>query len=263
MGSGTGSKMVLIVFVYFLVLFSIVPLVMMASGEGGEANIVTLESCSDPRLIYEPYSINAIASTDEFDRWTQKRDYLASLSCSESRGVLDEDICTAINGCNWDIPPLNMWNRFLKFLNFNVEEPDPTCLGNIDASYYGFETTSYVVGTREYIAFHENTDSVLFSNRFGSICDHPNVITDETLCDLFSCSWGINNFNYDVDIGNYKPVTGALSGFSQLWSIIGSLFTFSFDWGTGSSYADFIINLFLVYLPTIILMFGIYVMIRS
>lgn len=254
--SGTGSKMVIFILIYFVLIFTIVPLVMRASNVGGDYDIVTLNACSTPREIYEPYNLYSSSDSNDARNIGEYRDMVSNLDCSQSFGVTDENSCLSINGCSWENPN-NPWWDF-----WTTTQPE-TCTGYINVTEYDIETTSYVLGSRPYVASHLNDDlDKNLGANFGNVCYHPNVINNQSLCQLFSCSWTEQTLNFDLETNSFSP-SRPTSMINTIWSTVGAMFTLRFDWGIEGDYYNQLLNLFLIYIPLIIVIFGIYVMVRA
>lgn len=241
-GSGSGAKWLLGLSIYFALFIIVVSLV--TSLQGGEyySDIDKSGSfCSNVRLDYYPYS----------DETTERSTQLAlrHLDCSRSRGVLSQDICEEISGCSWESELTGFW--------FWTSEKNATCIGSMDVSELGILTyqSAFTEGGGYGVKAHNNTPSGRY---YGSVCNHPNVLNNQTLCEYFSCIWEdyqpINDINIDSGL--------SLSMGARAWRTVKQLVTFQYDFGiTGTG--GFIINLFLFWIPLLGILLSAYVLVRA
>ena len=195
--------------------------------------IIGSSFCTDPRYYYnaetgekKKYNLN------EYDR----------LFCEESVGILSQDICDDISGCKWENVTSGWW--FWK----TVE--DASCIGNINSTYYGIAQTTVVIG-RPRIESHNNTGVWAIYTPFSdpSACQHPNVIRNKTLCDMFSCSW--------------TPVTpdSSFKSVGNVYSTMSDVFSFRYDFGFANQGLSLFMNFIFIVLPLLILIVSLYFMI--
>ena len=184
--------------------------------------------CSDPRYKYEPFS----SQTEEFLGIRAR-----SMDCENTAGVLNQQTCNNIAGCNWTNITYTKW----LFVNY---EGASTCLGNINASKYGINTTSSIFGF-DVVDYHANTGTF----KSPSVCNHPNVIQNSSLCYVFGCTWS----PLQLDI-SANPLT--------LYDSVKDVFTFSYNYGVSNPFFAFILNIIFVLLPLIALVLSIYFLVR-
>lgn len=181
--------------------------------------------CNNPRYAYNPETL------EQYEYKTTQYDFL---NCEESIGVKSESICSNINGCSWDNVTSGFW--------FWTTTEEASCIGNINASYYGIETTTEITG--EVVKAHNNTAT------FGivSICNHPNVIQNKTLCSTFGCTWDT------LKIDNTYTST------SSVIDTVKDLFSFRYSFGFDDDTANNILNVIFFYIPLLMLIVSIYFM---
>jgi len=173
--SSIGSKWIIGLMIYFLFLTTVMLLITYTVGGDIETDIDTYKpnQCNSPRFIYEPYNpepvYHTLMSEEELsDRGLnvvqlKARNKEAHLNCMESYGVLGEDVCLSINGCDWNTTGLTWYQRiFSWFPGYNPEDPEPTCLGTIDADSYNIEyRTIFLSG----FGIFKATNSILLSHK--------------------------------------------------------------------------------------------------
>lgn len=245
MSSYSGSKWIIILLIYFMMLTTVITLTKFSSG-GFISNELSQEAggqCSNPRYIYEPYKLNPVSDTSQSIFINDDK----HLQCSKSQGVESQTKCESINGCSWDSVNVSVWKQFWSFLPFyEAESPEPTCIGEIDAEYYNIPYSTSIFGTSSV------TDGVFMK---VSICTTPSVINSQELCDLFSCTWLNKDYIEQLNIEKLELNPKILS---SLWNTIKEMFTFKVDFGFENQIIGYIINFFIFWLPLIILAFAIY-----
>lgn len=240
MGEFQAGKWLILLFIYFTFFVLIVASVNTFDGEISDLNnyntSVSSEdfqdmnyefTCEEPRYYY-----TANAEKDVYDKTARDR-----LHCSESYGVISNESCNDIEGCSWDFVTTGaLWWK----------ESDYYCLGYINSSYYGVDSTTN--GRR--IASHENRGFWSKINLFNdpSPCTHPNVIYNRTNCIAFSCSWVEFDFSEKLN----SP--------SKIMRVIGDVFTFRHDFGFQNSTVTFLFKFIFLILPLIMLAIMIYLL---
>jgi len=195
-------------------------------------NIIGTTICENPRYYYNPDTAEeSIYNNAQNDR----------LFCEESVGIFSQTSCESIAGCTWENVTSGWW--------IFSSTDDATCMGDINASAYGIDVNDGFIG-RPRVAPHNNTGVWATYTPFSdaSVCTHPNVENNKTLCDLFSCSW---------------TTISAETGFNSagdIYSTIGDIFTFRYDFGLSNNGVKFFLNFFFVVLPLLILIISIYFM---
>jgi len=190
--------------------------------------------CDNPRFYYNANTGEKLEySNAENDR----------LFCEQSEGVFSSSACNSINGCTWTNSTGGFWNWW------TGTEVENLCLGDINASSYGIEIADGFIG-RPRVASHDNTGSWSTYTPFSdpSPCNHPNVQYNKTLCNMFSCSW--EKISADT----------TLTGAGDIYSTIGQLFTFSYDFGFENQGINYLVTFLFVILPLLILLLAIYFM---
>lgn len=272
MGSAQGSKWIIILLIYFAVLTTIVGFIIFIAGGTLDSNLGILkpDTCANPRFVYEPYNPEPVYHTSMSE--TELSDLginvlsenaenqIAHLDCMKSKGVLSEDVCYTINGCVWNTTDLSWWGTFLNWIS-EVEEPEATCIGTINSSYYNIESrTIFLSGGTDVVTGHDND---FFPYNRGSICLHPEVIESQENCDLFSCTWLTPELIEELDIESLE-ISGRISFSRTAWNSISDMFTFRFNWGFDDfMLVNYMLNFFTFWLPLIMLMFAIIQIIRG
>lgn len=120
-------------------------------------------------------------------------------------------------------------------------------LGDINSTEYGIEKNNPLFG-RPRVVPHNNTNLWQQYTPFAdaSICTHPNVFQNKSLCNMFSCSW-----ESITPESNFKSA-------GNLYSSIADVFTFRYDFGFTNSTISFILNVIFVILPLMILILSVY-----
>jgi hypothetical protein len=272
MGSETGSKWIIGLLIYFAVLTTVMVLITYTAGGNVDTGLdqYKVNTCSSPRYIYEPYNANPIYHTQMTQNELNSAGIRgivaeksvnkeAHLNCMMSYGVTSEDNCLTINGCAWNTTGLTWYQNLFKwFPGYNPEEPEPTCLGSINATSYDIEyRTVFGSGGENVVIEHENS---YISYNMGSICTHPKVLNDETLCELFSCTWMTKEKISELEIEkiNFSP-----SIIKTTWGIISEMFTFRFDWGFENPIGNYMATFFTYWIPLIMLLFALYMLVRG
>ena len=274
MGSAQGSKWVVILLIYFAVLTTIVGIITFVGGGFLDSDLGVLkpDTCNNPRYIYEPYNSEPIYHTSMSEQElsliginvisTRASGQTSHLDCMKSKGILSEDVCNTINGCEWASIGVSWWSRLLSWTRlYDSTEPEPTCLGTINSDFYNIESrTIFLSGGTDVVLPHEND---AFPYNQGSICLHPEVINSQEMCDLFSCTWLTPQLIQELDIESLEIKAG-LGFFRTTWNAISEMFTFRFNWGFENyNLINYMLNFFTFWLPLIILMFAIIQIIRG
>jgi len=240
MGEFKAGGMFVLMIIYFIVFIASVSLGEQINQESSEINVESqiegLEGyyndfskiCITPRFEYDPDTADITESNDP-----------NNLLCEKSKGVLSKTICESIEGCSWE----NVTNGFW----FWKSTEPASCLGNINGTAYGIETKTFL--GQNYVSDHNNTE--YFEDNYNiknSVCTHPNVIKNKTLCDTFSCSY--NRLDTPEPEANLNSIKNS----------VGDIFTFRHDFGFESTTAQFFGNLLFVVLPLIMLAISIYFM---
>ena len=211
------------------------------------------EKCGSPRVIYEPHNPYPLeVSADDtfgfiFTASLQKY-YDGHIACQYSRGVVAEDICNELSGCEWETSLLG-WV-------FGTEE---TCRGQFNYSFideYGIDFYTH----RAIINEFENE----FGEQSNNICEHTAVLDNKTLCEELSCTWQFRKGNYgdsiNFDVDDIRPNIGMVS---KIWEVTKQIATFKFDFGFENEQANFILYFIIFWFPLIGLGLALYIMIRS
>lgn len=242
MGEFKAGQWVVILFFYFTVLIIIVAASDNLYGEiyvTGEAGIegydnllfMTDAACENPRFKYNP-------TTGESSQYN--RGQVDSLDCSQSYGTLSKNDCDSITGCSWDNVTSGFW--FWKSI-------DEGCTGYIDSDSYGVDSKVKDLFGGISVKPHDTYTAFSSSNvKSISPCNHANVVRDEELCRLFSCSWVSVDFTENYD----KP--------SSILKTMGSVFTFKYDFGIENNLLSWILRFMFIVLPLIMLMVSVYMM---
>ena len=188
--------------------------------------------CAAPRFKYDPQTLEI----NEFGRVDSK-----TLSCSNSPGVQSPDTCGQIEGCNWDTTTSGFW--FWK-------EEYQTCLGTINASYYGIETGTMI--GQEIVIPHDGTPETGFDPRQRvTPCDHESIKGDRNVCEgVFGCSWA----TIQDELESKARHTNVVRTF-------GSLLSFNHDWGFENPFISNLMTFLLVIIPMLLVIIGIYAMV--
>lgn len=242
MGSATGSKWIMILIIYFFLMTILVTIITSISGGNIETDInIASQYCDNPRNIYESYNHDTYTSSSRpSDLW--------NLDCSKSYGIISENNCLQLTGCNWTSPSLSWWEKL-----WGSSTPPATCLGTINASHYNILTYTSIFGGLG-VRAHNNTEENFMGN-YGSICNHPEVIDCQDTCELFSCNW-MEKKSIETDL-NIDASSNSRSMIRQVWSTIGNMFTFKQTFETNSDYGDFLITIFLFWIPLVALLLAI------
>jgi hypothetical protein len=232
-GTENSIKTISLLVLYFGLMGVIITLISGISGTTiattSDQNTYIGEQCDTPRSLYEPFNANPLTNEqlDEMSGYEQ-RNTVRSLSCEYTRGVLDSTECNTIDGCTWETSGWWIW------------ETDKSCNGDVD---YGINTTSlFGYGNQAQV----DGDAVY-------VCDYPTVKYNETLCELFSCTWSY------VDNNELSATTEQSRGmFKSTMKTVGGMMTLKFDYGFDNATARILLNLLLFWLPFIILVVALY-----
>jgi len=248
MASETAAKWIAILVIYFFVMSFVVGLITQISpvtvttAEGSG----TYTGCGHPRTIYEQFSPDPIDI--EGSNPMREEYYYGQIKCGHSAGVLDSSVCGNLTGCTWD-DPASWWQTL-----WGAGGVD-TCTGELDYPTVTNDTTTYLFDT-----VINNYEGGGFSG-IGDVCYHPNVLENESLCAVFSCTWaewgtGIDEIdNIDLDI---KP-----SLLGNMWRTIKDMFLFRFEYGFTNASGNAILNFLIFYLPLLAIILAIIVMVRG
>ena len=256
MGSANGSKWIIVLSIYFVILTSFMTFISNSVGGSIETQINTLQDdfCGSSRTIYESFNSNPIFDTslsrEEIinsgytDVYFNIEYYETLLNCDISLGVLSNETCNNLEGCSW---------------TYDTTASSYTCTGEINASYYDIDTYSYLFSSTNYVASHINSQI----GQRGSICNSPNVYDNESLCNLFSCTWYDDKILSDLSIEDIKLNLGYTSNLKTAWGTLGELFTLRFDIGFENPMFTYIFNFFVFWLPMLFLIFAFIQIIRG
>jgi len=166
--------------------------------------------------------------------------------CDISYGVLSNESCSSLNGCTWESAD-SWWNPF--------DDETPTCTGRLD---YPSVTNDTQVsqGWRIIIDDYENLDG----ETTNFVCTHPEVIYNETLCSVFSCTWGEFGGINSISVDNVDP---NLSMIGTMWHTIKDMFVFRFDFGFKDTSGNAILTFLVFVLPLLALILAIIVLVRG
>lgn len=242
MGSETGAKWFVVIIIYFAVMTFIVGLIGQTAGTSfGNESVSIGTYCDSPRDIHIAYSEDVI-DWDSTIAFNWKNHYDAHIECKRSAGVLGQDTCESIEGCIWDTP--TFWY---------IPLGSATCIGTMNQS---FITTT---GTHNTIYGEEIDDfDDINGDNTDIICEHPTVLNNETLCNIFSCSWYYHTGANELEIDEPK-----LSGLKAVWNTAKEMITFRFDFGFNDPSLMIILNFLVFYLPLIGFIISGYIMVRS
>ena len=244
MSSATGSKWVAVLVIYFFVMTFIVSLVTTFTTVDVTEAQSTYTGCGSPRLIYESYNPAPVDISQAGS--TLEKFYYGQFQCDTSRGVLSQTNCENLTGCTWEDP--SNWLQELFGLS-----AVPTCTGLLDYTNVTDEIQYYNGGLI--------IDSYTFEGESTTnICTSPNVINNQTMCDVLSCTWGSFGGVSDLNVVDAQPSVGL--GVST-WNTIKNMFTFSFNFGFDDSATNNILNFFVFWLPLLGLILAVYMLIRG
>jgi hypothetical protein len=246
-----GLKWIGILIVYFLAMTFIVSVIQMAVA-GGEisSTLNSLKSvkCDEPRYTYQPFNLST-KSSDSYTGGVQYR-MLMQLDCEQSVGVTGNDTCSGIHGCNWVAKNVSVITQFWWWITFSNTTSQPTCLGNINGSYYNISTYTSPLFHQYNVASNEGRS---FGNT-GSACSDPAVIKNETLCEMLSCTWRDDGTISDFTSSKIKMDSSLLG---VMWNTVSELFTFRFDFGFDNAFITYFLNFLVFWLPLILLGFAV------
>src|SRR6056297_1702685 len=172
--------------------------------------------CTSPRFGYN-------AQTGELTEYNRRnRD---KLFCEESPGALSQSECNDIAGCSWENVTTGFW--------FWESTESASCIGDINATEYDIEMTDPLIG-RPRVKSHNNTGIYGTYTPFSdpNVCEHPEVLYNKTLCDLFVCTW------------ESATPDATFNSVGSIYSTVGDVFTFRHDFGFSNSTFAFIVNFF-------------------
>lgn len=242
MGSETGAKWFIVILIYFVMMTFIVGLIgQVADTSIGSETAVVGTYCDAPRDISIPYTSNVI-DWDSTIAFNWKNHYDAHIECDRSVGVLGQDTCESIEGCVWDVPT---W--------WFIPTGDATCIGTMN---YSFIT---LAGTHDTIYGNEINDFLdINGDETDVICENPEVLNNETLCESLSCSWYYHSGSEEIEIDEPK-----LSGLKAVWGVAKEMISFRFDFGFEDASLMILLNFLVFWLPLIGFIISGYVMVRS
>lgn len=263
MGSYQGSRWIISVFIYFVFLTFFMSLITFAIGGSyiTKDSFYEGEGCYPPREIYEPYvyypvfdtSIDVIRFQNKFIHNPML--FEADLSCEHSIGVRNQEICELIQGCSWEEQITKKWFGLVTIIE------NETCTGMINYTYYNISTYSSLFRQTPMVELHEN--SRIGNTEYGSICNHPNVINNRNLCDLFSCQWLDDQLIKDFDVDTIEISSNFVGGLRNTFSSMRDMMTLKFDIGFETPLFNYIFNILIFYVPLLFLAFGVIQIIRS
>lgn len=236
-GAENSIKVVSLMVLYFGLMAIIITLVSNISGTtitttGGTGGLYVGEWCNQPRTMYEQFITDPI-DTLSMNSYVFKHT-VASLDCGKTAGIIDQTSCETIDGCAWS-DPANWFQQL-----FGMGGVD-TCTGTIG---YGINST-YIIG-------FGNTAST--NGSVVATCDYPSVKYNETLCEVFSCTWSYTDGVEDLDITTEQNA----GMFKKTMKTLGSMLTLQFSYGFTNPTASLLLNLLLFWIPLIILLIAIY-----
>lgn len=237
-GMDNSVKIIGLLVLYFALLGTILTLVSDLTGDDlgiTTTNLTTGYYCGDPRTVYDGLNPDGIPP-ESINGPNQYFSFASSLECGNTKGVRSETDCLTISGCSWESSGILWW------------ESDYTCDGH----------TNYSINY---------TTDFLFNDRYAytdgekvSVCDYPTILTNQTLCEAFSCDWryvdpsddtgGFDSLDPNANIN--RGVVG------NVMSTIGGMFTLRFDYGFTDDNASRILNFLLFWIPFIILLIVLY-----
>jgi len=245
MASETGMRWLIITVLYFFIMTIIVsainsfvdtPLNVTNAGDTGFY-------CDNPRTIYEAYQLDPV-DTSDISKQVESY-YNGQIDCGQSVGVLLNTTCLSINGCTWEEPTFLWWST-----------GEATCTGQMNYTSITENLTTYIRGTvltnydPDYVS---GTDS-----NIGDVCSHPNILYNQTLCNIFSCTWSYHGFTTDID--TIEPSIGL---FGTVWKSIKGMFMFSFNLGIDNVLATLLIMTLIFWIPLLTLIGAIVVVLRG
>lgn len=227
-----GGMVVVIMVIYFTFFIAIVDSTEQMKGQIDTRNVTELSYSSDYNLLSDGY-----CNSPRYEFNSERERVLSSdertLACEVTAGVKGKEYCERLEGCYWDNATSGFW--------FWTTEGEATCLGNVNHTYYNME--KYELSN--FIKYHNNSN---FWNTDTSVCNHPTVIDNSTLCGFFSCTWSEESFDADV---SYKGIKGT----------VGDIFTFSYDFNEDNPTMKFLLNFLFVVVPLLILLIAVYTLI--
>lgn len=223
--------------------------------------------CDSPRYRYdiqeaEPYQLSKARENN--------------LRCDYTNGIYNQITCENYSGCGWENTTSSTgWSDFLcgftlGLLGCSSSDPYYTCLGFINSSVYGINSSGIGNSSRYvttyhyedflgmsdeydlYVQYKNLNDTNIFGGKGidqtdNSICTHPIVLMSQPLCDMFSCTWVEETIS---------PKTSVVSATMNIFSAMGKVLTFNFDFGFSTG-VNLFLYLILVLIPFIILIVSI------
>ena len=239
--SATGGVWLVAMILYFVLFIGIASTANLV----GEESVSSYESelsqafasggiCGDRRYVDPDEALGSRSFVELDDLSLSQKWYLgfnyydaeSNLACEYNYGQIGEEYCT-FNGCTW---------------NNGTDD----CEGQMNASYYGVETTNlFFPGVYDKIASHDNTGFL----EAPSPCNHDNVRYNQTLCTEFTCEWYAEGTQQFIDATENSDSLG------DTYDQIKPVFTFRptdiFD--TDSTVLNFVLNFVFIIIPLIIL----------
>jgi len=243
MGSETGAKWFVTILIYFVVMTFTVGLIgQLTATTIGSETALSGTYCDEPRDVYEPYSVNPLDQTDITFNW--RNHYQAQIECGESAGVVGQSACETLDGCSWDAPS-GLWAW--------ISGADDTCIGELNYTFITSEGTHSTL-------YGEEIDTFLDINGDNSdiICEHPDILYNQTLCEAISCSYIAHSGAEDLKLDTPK-----LSVLGNLWKTAKDMVSFRFDFGFDDANLSYLVNFLVFYLPLLGLIISGYIMVRS
>lgn len=184
--------------------------------------------CVLPRKAYAPDS-------------TSYRVSPLSLKCENSAGGISESNCNEIAGCTWGSVNESTLTSIINFITFQ-STANETCNGyiNITSPEYGGE-------------FVRNPLPNAFASSKTNVCNLPNVQDSPYYCGLLGCT--IESRTVGLSGGtSFESVLSA----GNLFSVVGNLITFNYDFGFESEALSLVLTLVFFYLPLILWVVSLY-----
>jgi hypothetical protein len=223
----------------------------------------TFNYCDSPRYRYDlsestPYELSSANNNN--------------LRCDFTDGILNQQNCEAYDGCGWtSVQNTSGWSNFFCGWLQNCDNEYYTCQGFILSDNYGIQSSGFGNSSRRVSTYHfmdyynssENYNSLInylgydnFTVIFGhtadktstNICTHPNVILNETACDLFQCMWS-EITSEDMSAKKIK---------NSIISIAYKTFTFQYNFGFSNTGISLLLNLLFVFIPLLIFIIAIF-----
>jgi len=240
--SATGGIWLIAMILYFILFIGISSTANLVGEESISSyettfndNIYSTGTCGNVRNYVDPndgygnrtyYDYDTFPNPSKFYANLWSIDSESNLVCEYNRGEIAETFCDEVQGCTWT----NVTND---------------CEGIINATYYGIDIVEPLWPFLDRVDDHENTG---FFDA-ASPCNHPDVINNETLCNIFTCEWYIKGTEKYVD------ATKESEGLKSTYDQVKPIFQFSpFEiFNTDSSVLNFVLSFIFLILPLIIL----------